>query len=626
MNPPFSLLWLLPALPLAGFLVLSIFGRSLPRRLAAAVGVGSVGLSAALAGWLGFSFFGGQPAEGFHRLELGSWFDAGSLQIDFALRLDALSMLMVLVITGVGFLIHLYSAEYMADDPSYARFFANMNLFVAAMLMLVLGDNLLLLFLGWEGVGLASYLLIGFWYQEAKNAQAAMKAFVVTRIGDAGLALGILLIFTKLGTLEIAEAVRRATEIWPVGSSVAFWAALLLLCGAIGKSGQVPLQVWLPDAMAGPTPVSALIHAATMVTAGVYLIARTHGIFQLAPQVMSMVVWVGVATLLVGGVCALAQRDLKRILAYSTISQIGYMFLALGVGAWSAAMFHFMTHAFFKALLFLAAGWIIVALHHEQDVFKMGGLKNKLPIAWWSFLVGGASLAALPFLGSGFFSKEQILSAVWSSPLGGPIPWFLAVAGAFLTSVYTARMLMLVFFGEAKTEPHGHSGFAMKFPLQALIVLAFAGGWLWWPHLIAHIEKFPQAMASALPAPVFPELSGSLAWMLFLGAEMIVIGGLLYGIAVYRKRRGAPAEGRLARGLGFDATYDLLLVRPYRAIAGLVQRDPAEMLPGAAAALADTGNKVMSSAQDGRLRWYIGLLAGGAIFLLIVFFAGFLRG
>ncbi len=399
---------------------------------------------------MGWRFFGAPPAEGFYRQMLGTWIDAGALQVPFALQLDALSMLMVLVITGVGFLIHLYSTEYMADDPSYARFFATMNLFVAAMLVLVLADNLLLLFLGWEGVGLASYLLIGFWYEDAKNAAAATKAFVTTRIGDAGLALGLLLLFTRLGTLDIAELVRRATEIWPVGSSVAFWAALLLLCGAIGKSGQVPLQVWLPDAMAGPTPVSALIHAATMVTAGVYLIARMHGIFVLAPEVQAMVVWVGLATLLVGGLCALGQRDLKRILAYSTISQIGYMFLALGVGAWSAAMFHFMTHAFFKALLFLAAGWIIVALHHEQDVFAMGGLRQKLPIAWWSFLVGGASLAALPFLGSGFFSKEQILSAVWASPLGGPLPWVLAVAGALLTSLYTVRMLLLVFSARPK--------------------------------------------------------------------------------------------------------------------------------------------------------------------------------
>ena len=626
MSAPFSMLWLLPALPLAGFLLLSFFGRSLARGAAAAIGVGSVGLAALYAGYLGFSFFGAPPAAGFYRLDLGSWIDAGALHVPFALRLDALSMLMVLVITGVGFLIHLYSAEYMTGDPSYARFFANMNLFVAAMLTLVLGDNLLLLFLGWEGVGLASYLLIGFWYQEAKNAQAAMKAFVVTRIGDAGFALGLLLLYTRLGTLDIAELVKRAGEIWPVGSEVAFWAALLLLCGAIGKSGQVPLQVWLPDAMAGPTPVSALIHAATMVTAGVYLIARMHGIFELAPAVMATVAWIGIATLLIGGVCAIGQRDLKRILAYSTISQIGYMFLALGVGAWSAAMFHFMTHAFFKALLFLAAGWIIVALHHEQDVFAMGGLKNRLPIAFWSFVVGGASLAALPFVGSGFFSKEQILDAVLVSPHGGPLPWALAVLGAFLTSFYTARMMVLVFFGPARTEPHGHSGFAMRFPLQVLIALAFTGGWLWWPHLVARVEAFPRAMASALPAGEPSHLSAGESWLYFLLAEAVVIGGLIAGYLYYRNRRAAPAPGRLERGLGFDQTYDLLVVRPYRAIARLLQRDPAEAAPGAAAAAASSGHKILSALQDGRLRWYMGLLTSGAVLLLIVFFAGFLRG
>ena len=345
------LLWMVPALPLAGFLILALAGVRLSRRAVAVVGTGSVGLSAAAALLTTIGFMTAAPLRPFTQT-LWVWWRVADFQPAVALYLDALAVIMMLVITCVGFLIHLYSTEFMAEDQGFARFFAYMNLFVAAMLILVLADNLLLLYLGWEGVGLCSYLLIGFWYKEPQNGHAARKAFIVTRIGDTAMLIGLFLLFSQLGTLEIQDLMGRARQAWPVGSTYAVAAALLLLGGALGKSAQLPLQTWLPDAMAGPSPVSALIHAATMVTAGVYLIARTHVLFTLAPAVATLVAAVGALTLLLAGCSALAQKDIKRVLAYSTISQIGYMFLALGVGAWSAAIFHFMVHAFFKALLF----------------------------------------------------------------------------------------------------------------------------------------------------------------------------------------------------------------------------------------------------------------------------------
>ena len=329
-----------------------------------------------------------------------------------------LSLVFVFIITFVGALIHIYSTAFMRHDRDYARFFASMNLFVCAMLLLVMADNLVLMYLGWEGVGLCSYLLIGFWYETPANCQAANKAFYITRIGDTAMAIGLFLLFKELGTLNIPEILQQSPHILQTGSSNITLIALLLLAGGMGKSAQLPLQTWLPDAMAGPSPVSALIHAATMVTAGVYLIARMHVVVRVSPIAMNVTAIVGALTLFVAGCSAMVQTDIKRILAYSTISQIGYMFLALGIGAWSAAIFHFFTHAFFKALLFLAAGAVIESLHHEHNIFKMGGLKNKMPVVFYTFLAGAAALAALPLVSAGFFSKDQILWYAWSAANG----------------------------------------------------------------------------------------------------------------------------------------------------------------------------------------------------------------
>src|SRR5512143_1776547 len=447
-----SYLYLIPSLPFAGFIVLALLGRRLRKATVALVGAGSVGTSALLVVLAAVGFVIEPPEGNAISQTLWTWmqFDGYAPAVSFIL--DPLSLVMVLVITVVGFLIHLYSAEFMLEEEGYSRFFAYMNLFVGAMLTLVLADNLVLLYLGWEGVGLCSYLLIGFWYSDPANGRAARKAFIVTRVGDTAMALGLFLLFTNLGTLNIRELLQAAKITLPAGSDTAVLAAALLLGGALGKSAQLPLQTWLPDAMAGPTPVSALIHAATMVTAGVYLIARMDVLFALAPPVRLAVAVIGAVTLLLAGASALFQVDIKRVLAYSTISQVGYMFLALGAGAWPAAVFHFVTHAFFKALLFLAAGVVIKALGDEHDIRKMGGLRRTLPVTFWTFLIGAASLSSLPLVTAGFYSKDMILWQAWSSDRGSIWLWIAGFAGAFITSVYTFRMFFLTFSGQATSE------------------------------------------------------------------------------------------------------------------------------------------------------------------------------
>ena len=439
---------LIPAIPLLGFLVLALFGPKLTRTTIGYIGAGSVGIVALLTFIAGTGFIKSLTQVRSYSVVLWEWLNAGNLKADISFSLDALSLVFCFVITFVGFLIHVYSIEFMAKDDGFSRFFACMNLFVGSMLILVLADNILLLYLGWEGVGLCSYLLIGFWYKETSNGYAARKAFIITRIGDTAMIIGIFILFLNFGTFNINGIMQQASEKWVAGSFIAVLTAALLLGGALGKSAQLPLQTWLPDAMAGPSPVSALIHAATMVTAGVYLIARTHVLFTLAPIVQSAIAIIGALTLLIAGCSALAQHDLKRILAYSTISQIGYMFVALGVGAWSAAIFHFMIHAFFKALLFLGAGVIILVLNEEHDISRMGGLRKKMPVVFMTFLIGSASLSALPLVTAGFYSKELILWDSLSAESGSTLLWIAGISGAFLTALYSFRMIFIAFYGE----------------------------------------------------------------------------------------------------------------------------------------------------------------------------------
>ena len=614
-----QLLWTVPALPLLGCVLLAAFGRRLPRAGVSVIGAGSVGLSALAAGLVAWGFAATQPVGGYTQF-LWTWIDAGSLKVDMALRLDPISLVMILVATGVGFLIHLYSMEYMRDDPDYARFFAYMNLFVAAMVVLVLADNLPMLYLGWEGVGLCSYLLIGFWYDNPDNARAAVKAFLVTRIGDIGMLVGLFVIYFSLGTLDLGAVMERAQAQWTPNSAVAVAATALLLCGALGKSGQLPLQVWLPDAMAGPTPVSALIHAATMVAAGVYLLARTHVLFDLAPAVQHVVALIGAATLLLAGTSALAQRDIKRALAYSTISQLGYMFLALGVGAWSAALFHFMTHAFFKALLFMAAGAVILALHHEQDMFKMGGLRKRLPLVFLTFLAGAMSLAALPLVTAGFYSKDMILWEVLSSPKGGILLWGAGALGAFITALYSFRIVVLVFFGEEKSHVTAKPGMSMMLPLALLAVLALVGGFVELPETLGRVTLFSAFMG--VHAAEGTSVLGEAVQQILVA--LLALGGVAASVLLFVRRpelvrnwvatpAGSVLHELCATGWGFDRFYDAVIVRPFVWLASFQREDFMAVVWRAVGGLADGGATGLSRMQTGRLRFYMAGIVLGAI-------------
>ncbi|MHB8203697.1 MAG: NADH-quinone oxidoreductase subunit L [Desulfomonilaceae bacterium] len=622
-----DLLWIVPAFPILGFLTLVLTGSRLSHKGQSLVGVGSVGASAALSLAIAISFITAPPTDYHYGETLWNWITIGNFSPTIGFHLDALSICMMLVVTVVGFLIHLYSVGYMAGDDGFRRFFAYMNLFIASMLTLVLADNLLMLYLGWEGVGLCSFLLIGFWYKEPENVKAATKAFVITRIGDTSMVIGLFLLFNSLGTLQIQELTVRATQQWAVGSTMPVLAAALLLGGALGKSAQLPLQTWLPDAMAGPTPVSALIHAATMVTAGVYLIARMNVLFTLAPVVQSAVAIVGLVTLLLAGFSALAQTDIKRVLAYSTISQIGYMFLALGVGAWSAAIFHFVTHAFFKALLFLAAGSIILAAGHEQNMFKLGGVRKKLPVTFWTFLIGAASLAALPLVTDGFYSKDMILWDVWSSAIGGPWLWAGAMAGALLTSLYTFRMVFLTCFGAPRTTLTSHPRNSMRIPLITLAILSVVVGFIELPHNFANVHLFSDFLNTALPlfAANSANLHGALALEIIAGLVCVVGVPVCYLLYLKspdysEKLVKSPLFMGLHRlwfsGWGFDLIYDKLVVRPFIWITDINKMDFVDNFYGFVATITQVLHRVLSLTQTGKLRQYALGITFGAILIL----------
>lgn len=605
-----ELAWLVPLFPLVSFLILFCTAGHLPRRWVAATGVGSIGLSFAVVLLIGYDMLIGGAAPG--TVSVYTWMNVGGFAPGMSLFVDGLTLTMMLVITGVGFLIHVYSSLFMLEDDDYSRFFAYMNLFVSAMLVLVLADNLLLLYLGWEGVGLCSYLLVGFWYTDPANGAAARKAFIVTRIGDTLMALGLFLLFMSLGTLDIAPAMATAKQTWQVGDPIPAIAALLLVGGAVGKSAQLPLQTWLPDAMAGPTPVSALIHAATMVTAGVYLIARTHELFLLAPLAQFAVAVIGVATLLVAAFSALAQTDIKRILAFSTISQIGYMFLALGVGAWSAGIFHLVTHAFFKALLFLAAGAVIYSLHHEHNIFRMGGLRTRLPVAFWSFMIGSAALAALP-LTSGFFSKDEILLAAFAAGSAGPLLWAGGLLGALLTSIYSFRLVFTVFFGDMKTVPDAAAGLPMAVPLCVLIVLSIIGGWF-------HIPVdavFPVANAIdhsglvSIITPAVPIIGVALAYFMFLDRR-IDLSRLIESPTGDALRRFWLSHWAM------DWLYERIIVRPYVFIAEANRRDAVDFFYNGIANITTVFHELTALSQTGQLRRYAATMTAGLIVVIAI--------
>lgn len=618
-------IWIIPALPFAGAFLLVTLGSRLPKTLIPTIGIGSVAGSALATIVLALNFM--SSGEASYTQTVWNWLDVGGLTTPFAFHVDSLTVVFLFVITFVGALIHIYSAEFMADDDGYARFFAYLNLFVSSMLILVMADNLVLLYLGWEGVGLCSYLLIGFWYKEEKNGYAARKAFIITRVGDTAMAIGLFLIFQELNTLNIQDIATQAPTAWAVASPTVTLIALLLLGGAVGKSAQLPLQSWLPDAMAGPSPVSALIHAATMVTAGVYLIARMHVVFELAPTAQLWVGVIGAVTLLLAGCSALTQFDLKRVLAYSTISQIGYMFLALGVGAWSASIFHFMIHAFFKALLFLAAGAVIMALHHEHDMFKMGGLRKRMPAVFWTFLIGAGSLAALPLITGGFYSKDQILWMTWASEKGNQWFFLAALVGAFITSIYTARMVFLTFWGTEKTHVSHPPHAMMTIPLIVLAVLSTIGGFIELPHTMGHVTIFSDFLKPVLPDGVLRPGAETSEWIIQLIAAAVALTGVYIGYLFYVKTPDYADAFRSSTrdlhqfwfgGWGFDTLYNTVFVKPFVFLSNVNKQDVVDKLYEGIVRIAEMFHGAFSFTQNGMLRWYITGVVIGAIVILTI--------
>jgi NADH-quinone oxidoreductase subunit L len=538
-------IWLIPTLPLAGSALIGLLGltalrstgNKLNKRAVSAIALGSVGLAFVVSARSVYQLFAVEQKELFS-IDLFTWLSGGALpladggmanfQIPWGFQLDPLSAVMVLVVTGVGFLIHIYSTSYMREDTGYYRFFAYLNLFMFAMLTLVLANNYLMMFVGWEGVGLCSYLLIGFYFDKKSAGDAGKKAFVVNRIGDAGFILGMMLVFVHFGSLRFEEVFDKAAALpMQSGHGFLFWATLCFFVGACGKSAQIPLYVWLPDAMEGPTPVSALIHAATMVTAGVYMVCRSNALFSRAPETLMIVAVIGSLTAIFAATIGFAQTDIKRVLAYSTVSQLGYMFAALGVGAFVGGIFHLMTHAFFKALLFLGSGSVIMAMHHEQDMMKMGGLRKHLPWTYRTMLVGTVAIAGIPPF-AGFFSKDEILWRAWSN--GHPVVWFLLWCGAGMTAFYMFRLLFLTFWGEERMDDHTkqhlrESPRNVVYPLAVLAALSTIGGFIGFPgwsgignrfeHFLEPVLKIPEHSESAAHATgeefVFTVLSVAIA-------------------------------------------------------------------------------------------------------------------
>ncbi|CAM4058009.1 NADH-quinone oxidoreductase subunit L [Psychrobacter arenosus] len=617
-----SLLPLTFIFPLIGFLILAFMRDKITEQAAAFVGVGSMGLSALCALVASYTYLTTYDPGTVVNIPLWTWLQVGDFAPSFGLAFDGLALTMTGVITGVGFLIHMFASWYMKGESGFGRFFSYMNLFVASMLLLVLADNLFLLYLGWEGVGICSYLLIGFYFHDRANGKAAMKAFTVTRVGDVLLAFGLFLLFREFGTLNIQDIITQAPQMFEVNNPTLILATMMLVGGAMGKSAQLPLHTWLADAMAGPTPVSALIHAATMVTAGVYLIARMHPLFELTPGIL--LYWVGgvgALTLVVAGFCALAQTDIKRILAYSTMSQIGYMFLALGVGAWQGAVFHLMTHAFFKALLFLSSGAVILSVHHEQNIFKMGGLRHKIPLVFWCFIIGGGALAAIPWVTVGFYSKEAILWETYAT--GHQYLFYMGVFGAFLTALYTFRMIWFTFFGEEKTHAHKLKGITYWLPLSILLVLSTAVGALIVPPLNGVL---PESIGHLM------ELSGEAHGK--HTAELIAMAamatGLVLAFLLYVLNKGrmltsfkqSSLGGALYHwcyhGLGFDALYDLVFVKPFLFIGNLVKSDPIDKTWNVLPMIVSAGNKMLSATQTGSLRGYAASFGLGVAVLLVL--------
>jgi len=640
-------LWLIPTLPLAGAAINGFLGRRSSKKAVTTIALVFPGLAFALALKIALGF---SSATAPYVFQLAHWIRSGSIGLpnyftaDFAFYLDQLSLVMLLVVTGVGFLIHVYSVGYMSDDPSYYRFFTYLNLFMFFMLTLILADNYLMMFVGWEGVGLASYLLIGFWFTKDSAASAGKKAFIVNRIGDFGFLIGLFLIIQHFGSLNFTDVFAKVAPLGVESSGPGLLTAIgiLLMVGACGKSAQIPLYVWLPDAMEGPTPVSALIHAATMVTAGVYMVARSHVIFERAPIALTVVAIIGTLTALFAATIGITQTDIKKVLAYSTVSQLGYMFVACGVGAFSAGIFHLMTHAFFKGLLFLGAGSVIHAVGGEQDMRKMGGLKTYIPTTFTVMLIATAAIAGIPPL-AGFWSKDEIL---WKAFEANPAYWVIGAITAFITSFYMFRLLFMTFWGDYKgiqVDDHGHahaahahgdhghgepheSPMVMLAPLMVLALLSLVGGLVGIHHGFGHFlepvfGEFPQAVT---------EGSGNTEWLLMGISVLFSFGGLALAYILYVSKPYLPEKISTSLGSFYDAVvnkyyvdeiYAKLFVKPL--VDGsnsiLWQGVDRKVIDDSVNNAADSARHVSDEVrhmQSGNLRSYAGWIAAGAAVLI----------
>lgn len=577
------MLILIPLLPLLGFAINGIGFRKVPKSLVGIIGSG-VALGAFIISILAWNSFNGTPQV----VKIFDWISIGTLNIPFSFQIDQLSLLMLMIVTGVGSLIHIYSIGYMHHDEGFGKFFAFLNLFLFFMLLLVMGSNYVVMFIGWEGVGLCSYLLIGFWNKVTNYNNAARKAFIMNRIGDLGFLLGIFMIISTFGSVEYTEVFAKAANgSFAVNDAVMVTITMLLFVGAMGKSAQIPLYTWLPDAMAGPTPVSALIHAATMVTAGIYMVIRSNVLYSLAPSTLALVGGIGLATALMAASIGLFQNDIKKVLAYSTVSQLGYMFLALGVGAYASAMFHVMTHAFFKALLFLGAGSVIHAMSDEQDIRNMGGLRKHLPVTFWTFVVGTVAIAGI-FPLSGFFSKDEILAHVFEH---NKLMWGLGILGAVMTAFYMFRLLFVTFFGEFRgTHEQAHhlheSPITMTLPLMVLAVLSAVGGLMNVPHVLggsnwlSHFMEPLFAQAKQANPALFAggHLDHSTEYMLMGVSVGVAIGAILVAYNLFISKKTVPAADKDVTGVAkvlqnkyyVDELYESVFVNPMRKLSDVL--------------------------------------------------------
>jgi NADH-quinone oxidoreductase subunit L len=625
--PNMILAWLVPAFPLLGFLITGMGYKRLKHNQAGIIASIMVALSFLMT--LGLYFTLKNSGQDSATVTLFNWISVGKMNIPFAFLIDHLSLTMMLIITGVGCLIHIYSIGYMHDDDRVNSFFSQMNLFTFSMLLLVMGANYLILFIGWEGVGLCSYLLIGFWFKNPAFNYAARKAFVMNRIGDFGFILGIILLFFTFNSVTFSEIFAK-TNSFQVGAPVITLITLLLLVGAVGKSAQIPLFTWLPDAMAGPTPVSALIHAATMVTAGIYMIARSSLLYNLAPITLTVITVLGLATALLGAIIGLKQNDIKKVLAYSTVSQLGYMFIALGIGAYSTAVFHVTTHAFFKALLFLGAGSIIHALGGEQDIRKMGGLRTKLPVTYWTFLAATLAISGIPPF-SGFFSKDLILSKAFGHNY---ILYILALGGALLTTFYMFRLFYLVFFGsERVTGLHPHeSPKVMTVPLMILAFLSVFGGFLNVPSLFGGDSKFGTFLQSAVSSVTGEEISHTTEIGLIVFSTLLIGLIILFAYRIFVRKGQVPKgdsetmffTGRLITNKFYlDELYILAFERPFRLLSDFLFKqietkvlNPA--VEGIGAATLRLGGLVRKIQRGNISFYFFAMIAGILLFIIFI--------